>query len=145
MGMAKQPDRSKITNLLNQAVLYEHSAWYFYNHASAVLDGLSYLNLSKWFKKEAEEELEHAQIVITFINQLDLNLQFLSIDQVTIEKTDDIFINIFSKALEFEETVLNHYMLISEEAGRIKDCVTSQFCDDFLRLQAKEIKYFRSP
>lgn len=133
----------KLSILLSQALNLEHSAYYFYSAVSTHFDSkkMSLIHLRDFFYKEGLEELEHAKQVARFMSQIDLKIVFQPIE--TSDPSGMSVLNVFDAAVAFETKVLNHYELISKEAEKNKDTVTSQFIDIFLARQIKEIKNFR--
>ncbi|ORD94717.1 FRIH2 [Enterospora canceri] len=133
----------RVAGMLNEAVALEHKAWYYYTLVAGMMDRSAYPNLSVWFRKEALDELEHAQIVISFINRLNTPLRFPDIGRPVLDESDQLVIDAFRKAVEFEQIVLGHYSKMAAVADEEGDLVVAEFCDQFLRLQIKEVKSFR--
>lgn len=134
--------KEKLGVLLSQAVNLEHSAFYFYLAVGAHFDSpeLSLLNLRDFFYRESDDELKHAKIVIEFMNQRGIKL---SLDKITTEDPRSLsVVDVFSIAEKFEQKVLDHYVMISNEASKVGDCTTTQFIDFFLDKQVKEVKAF---
>ena len=134
-----------IIKLLNDAIKLEHSAWYFYNYVSSIFYKYAYKHLSKKFQNEASEELEHAQKVIKFMNQLNYHVEFFQIDNISVDlySSNQLIIKVFEHAVALEITVLDHYKKIKYEAEKINNFEISNFVDEFIELQIGEIKNFK--
>lgn len=134
--------KKKLGKLMSQAVNLEHSAFYFYLALGVHFDSrkVSLLNLSKFFFKESDDELEHAKIVIKYMNQIGVKV---SLGPIEAKDPSHMSISeIFETAESFEYKVLQHYELISKEAAEANDNATSSFVDFFLDKQVKEVKSF---
>lgn len=139
-GDMKKEWKERLGVLLSQAVNLEHTGFYLYLSLGARFDSprSSLLNLRDFFYKESNDETKHAKIVIKFINQMGLKL---TLDGISAENSEFLsVVDAFQAAEKFEQSVLDHYVMISREADSNGDCTTSQFIDYFLDMQVREVK-----
>ena len=134
---------SKIADYFSEAVYLEHAAFYFYLSVGAHFDSQSMAlhNLRNFFYNESDDELTHGKKVIKFMNQRNLKWTRMTIE--TPDPSNMTVAEVFEKAAEFEQKVLNNYLKIQKAASDANDFITTQFVDDFIAKQIKEVKEFR--
>ena len=127
------------------ALNLEHKAWYFYNYAGDLCRKNAFNNLFKWFKKEAMEELDHANIVSEFLLNLDEDYIYEGLldNSYTVQNDLNAIENLFVKAAEFETIIKDQYIKIKILADELKDEAVSEFTDKFIHMQTEEIKKFK--
>ncbi|ADM11739.1 soma ferritin [Encephalitozoon intestinalis ATCC 50506] len=129
--------------LLSSQLLLEYNAFYFYTACAAHFEdpNVCLKGLAGFFKKNSLEENEHAQKIIDFMNMRGLNIEFRTIEAPDIkkyEKTSDIL----KASKEFEQTVLDNILTISEIAAKAGDETIVQFLEDFIAEQVESISEF---
>lgn len=129
--------------LLSSQLLLEYNAFYFYAACGAHFGdpNVCLRGLERFFKESSIEENGHAQQIINFMNMRGLNIEFRTIEAPDIkryEKTSDIL----KASKEFEQTVLNNILTISEIAAKAGDGSIVEFFEDFIAEQVKSISEF---
>lgn len=110
--------------------LYLSISSYF---ANIPLDGFA-----KWFKKQAEEENEHAMKIYDYIIDRNLHVDFPAVEKppVKFKSIPDIF----EMALDHEQKVTKSIHHIYELAGKEKDYATQVFLQWYISEQVEEEK-----
>jgi len=97
-----------------------------------------FFGVQKYFLKESDEELEHYQKIVDFVNDMgDISMV------MAVPKMTDKILSI-SDALEIayetEVDLMKQYQKFYEEAeDKYKDCVTATFLIEFLQIQRKSV------
>lgn len=132
----------ELEKYFSEAINLEHAAFYFYLSVGAHFDSqtMSLLNLRDFFYDESKDELTHARRVIKHMNERNLKWTRMPIE--TPDPSAMTVVQVFEKAEEFEQKVLDNYLRIQRIAGKVEDYSTNQFLDDFVALQLKEVKAF---
>jgi len=120
----------------NKQINREFYSAYLYYAMSAYFSQANYDGLAKYMKKQAIEELEHAQKVYDF-----MLLRHSAIKFERIEEPDMLFgspIDVFSKALEHEKFMTHEILKLNEKAKELKDSTSQVFLQDLIFEQAEE-------
>ncbi|RVD90606.1 hypothetical protein TUBRATIS_29720 [Tubulinosema ratisbonensis] len=136
--------KDKASELLSKQLNNEYTAFYFYTSCSSYFDkkNVELPGLKKFFRKMAEEELEHAQGIINFMNARGMTVSFL---QVKDFKTNyESVVDVLVKSIDFEEKVLKDLSLIYKEAEESNDYTTTTFLDPYVIEQVESIKELNS-
>lgn len=129
--------------LLSSQVMLEYSAFYLYTACAAHFDDPSVRlkGLERFFRKSSAEEIEHAQKIIRFMNMRELKLELRTIEAPDI-KTYGKASDLLKACKEFEQTVLNNILSISDMAENAGDRTIVEFFEDFIAEQVRSIAEF---
>lgn len=128
----------KIFKALNEQIKHEFYSSYLYLSIASYFENIPLDGMSKWFRKQAEEEHEHGMKIFNYIN--DRNLQ---VDLQGIDKPPTKFKSIeevFKQALAHEKKVTHWIYEIYEMALKEKDHATHVFLQWFITEQVEEEK-----
>lgn len=128
----------KIFKALNEQIKHELYSSFLYLSIASYFENIPLEGFSKWFRKQAEEEHEHAMKIYDYI--LDRNLH---VDLQAIEKPPVKFDSIetaFKMALEHEQKVTKWIYRIYDMAVEEKDHATHVFLQWFITEQVEEEK-----
>lgn len=130
--------------LLSKQLNNEYTAFYFYTSCSSYFDkkNVELPGLRKFFKKMAEEELEHAQGIIDFMNAREMDVSLLSLNDYSTDYKN--VIDVFKKSIDFEEKVLTDLSCIYKHAEENNDYTTTTFLDPYVIEQVNSIKELNS-
>ncbi len=128
----------KIYKALNEQIKHEFYSSYLYLSIASYFENIPLDGFGKWFRKQAEEEQEHAMKIYNYI--IDRNLH---VDLQAIDKPATKFNSIeeaFQMALEHERKVTHWIHQIYELAVQEKDHATHVFLQWFITEQVEEEK-----
>jgi ferritin len=128
----------KIYKALNEQIKHELYSSYLYLSMASYFENIPLEGFYKWFRKQAEEEHEHAMKIYDYI--LDRNVP---VDLQAIDKPLTKFASIeeiFKLALEHEQKVTKWIYQIYELAVQEKDHATHVFLQWFITEQVEEEK-----
>lgn len=128
----------KIFKALNEQIKHEFYSSYLYLSIASYFENIPLDGFGKWFRKQAQEEHEHAMKIYNYI--IDRNLH---VDLQSIEKPANEFKSIeevFKLALEHERKVTHWINQIYELAVQEKDHATHVFLQWFISEQVEEEK-----
>lgn len=134
--MKPQQLSDEVLNLLNKRLNDEYTAHYFYRNASNFLENLGLSKAATYYKKEAEDELLHAEGLQKYIlgwnsipTLLPLNSPMLFID----------FVDVIEKAYILELSLLKSY---NEDSTSIftKDLSTFDFLEKYRTIQTQSVE-----
>jgi ferritin len=128
----------KIYKALNDQIKHEFYSSFLYLSIASYFENVPLEGFSKWFRKQAEEEHEHAMKIYDYL--LDRNLH---VDLQAIEKPDvkfDAIPAIFEAALKHEQKVTHWIHQIYDMAIQEKDHATHVFLQWFITEQVEEEK-----
>lgn len=123
---------SKVVDLLLERHTDEMDAFYFYAAAANWCESVGYLKLAAFFKKESQDEREHAKLIEKYLT--DWNV-IPELGTVKAPKTafKDI-IDIFSQAYKIEYALYEAYEDTSKEMFNLDLCVFD-FLTQFRKIQ----------
>lgn len=128
----------KVLKALNEQIKHEFYSAYLYLSIASYFDNIPLEGIAKWFRKQSEEEHEHAMKIYNYI--IDRNIH---VDLQAIEKPQTKFNSIqeiFEKALEHEKKVTHWINQIYDLAVQEKDHATHVFLHWFILEQVEEEK-----
>ena len=127
-----------VTRLLNEQINKELYSSYLYLDMANYYSDEGLTGFENWFTVQAQEELDHALLMRTYILNNDAQVQFAGID-----KPDFVYEgprSPLTEALEHEYTVTASINSIYAQAYEDKDFRTMQFLDWFVKEQGEEEK-----
>ena len=128
----------KIYKALNEQIKHELYSSYLYLSMASYFENIPLEGFYKWFRKQAEEEREHAMKIYDYILDRNLHVDLQAIDKpiVKFESIEEIF----KLALEHEKKVTKWIYQIYELAINEKDHATHVFLQWFITEQVEEEK-----
>ncbi|CUI16680.1 Ferritin, mitochondrial Flags: Precursor [Candidatus Protochlamydia naegleriophila] len=128
----------KIYKALNEQIKHEFYSSYLYLSIASYFENIPLDGFGKWFRKQAEEEQEHAMKIYNYIIDRNLHVDLQAIDKPT-TKFNSIE-EAFQMALEHERKVTHWIHQIYELAVQEKDHATHVFLQWFITEQVEEEK-----
>lgn len=130
----------KISTLLSKQLSYEYKAFYLYRAAASYFEqrSVELVGMQKLYRKMSSEELEHADGIITYMNNRGYTIEFMQIDSVPIDFKN--VHDVLERSLIFEEFVLENIKNVYKEADKARDYPTTTFLDPYLNEQVSSIK-----
>jgi ferritin len=128
----------KIFKALNEQIKHELYSSYLYLSMASYFDNIPLDGFYKWFRKQAEEEREHAMKIYDYILDRNMHVDLQAIDK-PIVKFNSIE-EIFKLALEHEKKVTHWIYEIYDLAVKEKDHATHVFLQWFITEQVEEEK-----
>lgn len=127
-----------IFKALNEQIKHEFYSSFLYLSMASYFENIPLDGFGKWFRKQAEEEHEHAMKIYNYIIDRNLHVDLQAIDKPTV-KFNSIE-EIFKMALEHERKVTQSIYKIYELAVQEKDHATHVFLHWFITEQVEEEK-----
>lgn len=126
----------KVTKLLNNQVNKEFYSAYLYLYFSNyyVEQGLN--GFANWYQIQAQEEREHAMLMMQYLQNNDETVTFEAIDKPSVELTGNL--SPLKEGLKHEQYVTSLIHTIYAQAYEVKDFRTMQFLDWFVKEQGEE-------
>lgn len=126
----------KVAELLNVQINKEFYSAYLYLHFSNYYKEQGLDGFANWYSVQAQEERDHAMLMITYMQNNDAPVVFESIDKpdAVLENNMDLL----KAGLEHERYVTSLINGIYEAAYDVKDFRTMQFLDWFVKEQGEE-------
>lgn len=128
----------KILKALNEQIKHEFYSSFLYLSIASYFENIPLEGFAKWFRKQSEEEHEHAMKIYTYINDRNINVDLQALDKPP-TKFNSIQ-EIFEKALEHEKKVTHWIYQIYDLAVQEKDHATHVFLQWFIMEQVEEEK-----
>lgn len=125
-----------LIELIQKQVVHELSNELLYIQLSSMCKNDGFLNCSKWFKSQSEEESNHAKMCIDFLNEAGVDVEISEIKKQELPERD--IQGIFKAALDREKLTTEHLNKIVDLALTEKDFVTMKFAQDLLYIQLAE-------
>lgn len=126
----------KVKALLNDQVNKEMYSAYLYLDFSGFMGGKGLGGFATWYKKQAEEEMEHAFKIYDYIHANGEKVELLAIAKPNVALTDEL--QVLKEGLKHEEYVTSLIHNIYKVAMEEKDYRTMQFMDWFIKEQCEE-------
>ena len=128
----------KIFQMLNNQIKHEFYASYLYLSIASYFETIPLEGFSKWFRKQAEEEREHAMKIYDYVidRNMHVDLQALEKPVVNFNSIEEVF----ALALKHEKKVTHWIHQIYEAAVEEKDHATHVFMQWFITEQVEEEK-----
>lgn len=126
----------KVAHLLNTQINKEfYSAYLYLSFANFYTEkGLS--GFANWYQVQAQEERDHAVLIIQYLQNNDMPVSFESIAKPDLSLKE--LIDPLKAGLSHEQLVTGWIHEIYEAAYQVKDFRTMQFLDWFVREQGEE-------
>lgn len=128
--------KEKIVEMLREQVRKEFFAAYLY------LDFVDYLmdrnldGFAHWYRVQAQEELDHAMLIIDYLHHVNQTADLRGIDKPGF--TGETVMDVLKAGLAHEEEITASIHAIYDAANQEKDFRTTQFLDWFVMEQAEE-------
>ena len=126
----------KVKALLNDQVNKEMYSAYLYLDFSGFMGGKGLRGFAAWYKKHAEEEMEHAFKIYDYIHANNEDVELLAIAKPGVALTDEL--QVLKEGLKHEQYVTSLIHNIYATAMSEKDYRTMQFMDWFIKEQCEE-------
>lgn len=126
----------KTRDLMNVQVNKEMYSAYLYLDFSFYFGAKGLNGFASWYKKQAEEEMKHAEKFIDYIHENGEKVDLLAIDKPNITLDSDI--NVLKAALTHEQYVTSLINTIYEAAVEVKEYKTMEFLNYFVDEQVEE-------
>ena len=126
----------KVKELLNDQVNKELYSAYLYLDFSGFFGGKGLSGFAAWYKKQANEEMEHAFKIYDYIHANGEEVELLAIAKPNVELKDEL--QVLKEGLKHEEYVTGLIHNIYKVAMEEKDYRTMQFMDWFIKEQCEE-------
>ena len=128
----------KVFNALNEQIKHELYSSYLYLSIASYLETIPLEGMAKWFRKQAEEEHEHAMKIYDYLIDRNMHVQLQAIDA---PKADFISpVQIFELALEHERKVTHYIHQLYDLAQQEKDHASHVFLQWYITEQVEEEK-----
>lgn len=128
----------KVRNLLNEQVNKELFSAYLYLDIANYYEGAGLDGFGNWFRLQAQEERDHAMLIMQYMANNAQSIKLLAIDAPNTDFTD--FAAPLAEALKHEKFVTASINTIYDEALKVKEFKTVQFLDWFIAEQVEEEK-----
>ena len=126
----------KVKELLNTQVNKEMYSAYLYLDFSGFFAEAGLGGFAAWYKKQANEEMEHAFKIYDYIYANGDKVELLAIDKPNVTLSDEL--SVLKEGLKHEQYVTSLIHNIYKEAMEEKDFRTMQFMDWFIKEQCEE-------
>ena len=126
----------KITTMLNKQIQKELASAYLYLQIASYYEGNGLKGFANWFKIQAKEEQDHAEIFYNFLHTNGAEVVFYPVEPSDIVFTD--FIEPLNESLDHEKfiTASIHQIYVS---AKQEDCYrTMEFLNWFIKEQLEE-------
>ncbi len=127
-----------IFKALNEQIGHELFSSHLYLSIASYMENIPLEGFSKWFRKQAEEEHEHAMKIYDYILDRNLHVHMQAIEKPPIEFSS--IEECFKLALEHEKKVTHWIHRIYDLAAAEKDHATHIFLQWFVAEQVEEEK-----
>ena len=128
----------KVRELLNDQINKELYSAYLYLDFSLYYDREGLDGFSNWYKIQAQEERDHAMLILQYLQNNSENIELLPVAKP--DKEPKNIMDPLEMALEHERYVTSLINNIYGEAYSVKDFRTMQFLDWFVKEQLEEEK-----
>jgi ferritin len=136
--MVKSLLKPEIKQWFDKSIESELYASNLYKHIANNMQRLGFFGVQKYFLKESNEELEHYQKIVDFVNDMGDISTVMAVPKMT-DKILSIS-DALGIAYETEVDLMKKYQKFYEEAeDKYKDCVTATFLIEFLQIQRKSV------
>ena len=128
----------KVTELLNNQINKEFYSAYLYLDFSNFLYDEGLDGFGNWFKIQAQEEMDHATLMIQYLQNNSEKVVLEAIDKPAVTLTDAK--SVLTETLKHEQYVTSLIHNVYGAAYEVKDFRTMQFLDWFVKEQGEEEK-----
>lgn len=126
----------KMEAALNKQVNEEIWSSYLYLSMSYDMDEKGFSGASSWFAKQAQEEFEHAQKIMSFITSCDKKVKLMPISEVRQEWNSPL--DAFEDTLLHEKKVTSYIHSLMDMAVELKDYACINLLNFFVSEQVEE-------
>lgn len=126
----------KVMKLLNEQITKEFFSAYLYLHFANYYEEQGLKGFSNWFKVQAQEERDHALLMIQYMQNNEIKVTFEAIAKPDTELKEHM--DALKASLTHEQFVTASIHTIYEAAYEARDFRTMQFLDWFVKEQAEE-------
>lgn len=126
----------KLNKMLNDQMKAEFFSGYFYLSMSAWLSDKNLSGFAKWFDVQAQEERDHAKLLLNYILKANGKPEFLAIEAPDSDFKDAL--DIAKKTLAHEEHVTSLINNLMDEALAERDYKTIQLLQWYVLEQVEE-------
>lgn len=126
----------KVIKLLNEQINKEFFSAYLYLDISNYYQEQGLDGFSSWYKIQAQEERDHAMLILQYLQNNGAKVVLSAIDQPNTNFSD--VLTPAKAALAHEEFVTESIHIIYDKAHQLKDFRTVQFLDWFVKEQGEE-------
>ena len=126
----------KVKNLINEQINKEMYSAYLYLDFSNYFGGKGLSGFAKWYRHQADEEMEHAFKFYDYLHDNGEKVELLAIAKPDKKLTSDI--DVLKEGLKHEQYVTSLINTIYDAAFDVKDYRTMQFLDWFVKEQLEE-------
>ncbi|RME58107.1 MAG: ferritin [Candidatus Dadabacteria bacterium] len=127
----------KLQQELNTQINKEFFSAYTYAGAAIWCTAKNYLGAAHWFKKQAEEEVSHAEKIINYLLDREIIPQLENVKAPT--KRYNSLLDVFNHALKQERDLLTRFETLAKQALKENDNTTYTFLQWFLTEQVEEV------
>lgn len=127
---------TKVAALLNEQVNKEFFSAYLYLSFVNYFENRGLSGFSNWYNVQAQEERDHAMLMVKFLQNNDTQLIYESIKKP--ESTWDNELEVLKTGLAHEKYITDSINTIYATALNAKDYRTTQFLDWFIKEQGEE-------
>jgi ferritin len=124
---------SEVAGQLNQALEKEMYASHMYKHFAIACQFLGYFGSQSFFNHESQDELEHFQLIVDFLNDVGVQAEMPSTPEMT-DKPQDLK-SMLNMALDTEKKLLTFYSGLYSSS----DPVAQQFLLGLIEIQRKAV------
>ena len=136
MIMKPKQLNSKISTLINSLITDEYHAHYQYQAASNWCQGAGFTKAAEFFKKESDDELEHARRIMQYLVDWNVTPELPVIVKPVLEFKSLIEAIEMGYQLEFD--LLNKYQDITADIEEM-DTAAYEFLSQFLSIQTESV------
>ena len=132
----------KLNELLNEQINHEFSSAYLYYAMSAYFSEISFDGFAKYMRKQAKEELEHAQKIYDYLILRGEKITFSRIEAPEINWVNAS--DVINSAYEHEKFITGKINNIFKHAKSVDDFATMNFLNWYIEEQLEEEEKFRN-
>lgn len=142
-GLVDKPRLSNsIVSILNEQIKNELESSQIYRSISCWLDNAGWINASKYYKKSAQEELQHMEKIYDYLFEKNCKAKTPACNEVKNSYKD--IVEILNDSLEHEMNITKNWNDIADQALKEKDNDTYALSQWFLKEQVEEEDRFRN-
>lgn len=134
----KKPKRLdvKSLNIINSRLVDEYTAHFFYREATNWCDNMGYVSAARYFEKEANDEMIHAQGLQTFATDHNVMPKLPIIKQI---ESFTSLVDIFNKQYEIEFDLGKEYQANMSEAKEDGNMYLFNLLQKYVQIQDESI------
>lgn len=132
----------KLQKALNDQINFEYYSAYTYLGMAAYAEDLDFPGAANFFKVQAQEELDHAMTIYSYIFQKGGRVVLEAVEKPRFEYEN--LLNVFEEGLKHEQTVTKRIYSIADIALDEKEHATMSFLRWFIDEQVEEEENFNN-